>query len=970
MNTLVAQYFLNHRLDLDEIARQMDLLAAAGYEVVEPHARQGLRTPYLSEAWFRAVDVILRKCRQHGMQMWLWDEDYFPSGQAGGRVVWEDPGSICRLLRFSRHRFEGEGPFEADFPEGALLRAVALPVVRGGYGEAIDVTAHCGTRRQRWTDAHVKHKAYSPGLDLAGGPHWRNSMQENRFALCWQPPEAGTYLVVAAVVENRPGPRPDLLSAEAVRRFIEHAHEPYCRRYGEEFGGLITGTFTDEPHPGGNFPWTPGFAEAFRADHGYDLLEQFHHLAVVVDETSPVVRQHYRLTQHRLQSAAYTGQILRWCREKDIQSSGHLTRTEWLSLTAAFWPNELRFYREMDVPATDPLGCRVAVSEAASYHSGLKVVSSAAHLFGKRKCSSDCLAVVGEEATLADLKYMLDYHLVLGVNHFNVHGLSYSIDGPRKDEVPPSLFYQHTQFPHAATLNEHVRTVAEALTDGEHICELAVLYPAASLACQIDDSDRHPYLCDEPKIHEISERLLRRQRDFDFIDEVTLAESVDAEGTLHTSERYRAIVLPHVRYLDEPAAEALVRFARAGGGVLAVGQWPRVLPRGGAKPCETLACEQIRFVEELPEEHIDALPAAAEIESEGFEGCEDIFVCRRKIGENFQWTFLFNRAERDFTGRCNGEEVLVPARSSLLIRHFGPLRDVLTPQLPAAGRDGEGLRWDEHWRIEGEDNCVPLRYWHVEDGTAETPCEPFTVREGFDVMLREADPLGAGNGRGHYHCRFHVEGSIADARLVFDAEALGGDWRVYLNDEPVEGFEPSRDFDCRCVSAAVGGLLRGGSTPAVNVLRVESEGEGRGVRFPLYLYGTFACRWPYSHASLPHLRGEEPERFVPAGGPMDFASLGRVSFSGAVRYRRGLEIAEGCGGDWLLDLGEVRDSARVLLDGREIRTLAWRPFRCLLVNLTAGRHELCVEVRNAPANRARDLRLPAGLLGPVRLRPF
>lgn len=48
-----AQYLINHRLDLEEIEWQVTELAKAGYHGPYAHARQGLLTPYMSEAWWR-----------------------------------------------------------------------------------------------------------------------------------------------------------------------------------------------------------------------------------------------------------------------------------------------------------------------------------------------------------------------------------------------------------------------------------------------------------------------------------------------------------------------------------------------------------------------------------------------------------------------------------------------------------------------------------------------------------------------------------------------------------------------------------------------------------------------------------------------------------------------------------------------------------------------------------------------------
>src|SRR5690606_27225995 len=158
-----------------------------------------------------------------------------------------------------------------------------------------------------------------------------------------------------------------------------------------------------------------------------------------------------------LMRSNYVQQLARWCKKHGMTSTGHLTRTEWLSLTAAWWPNELRCYAAMDLPCCDPPGAAITMPDAAPYHTGVKVATSAAHLFSKKQAGTDALAVVGDEATIADFKAFIDYHMVLGVTFFTLHGLSYSFKGGRKDEVPPSLSIQHTQFPHMRAWLDYTR---------------------------------------------------------------------------------------------------------------------------------------------------------------------------------------------------------------------------------------------------------------------------------------------------------------------------------------------------------------------------------------------------------------------------------------------------------------------------------------------------------------------------------
>jgi len=99
------------------------------------------------------------------------------------------------------------------------------------------------------------------------------------------------------------------------------------------------------------------------------------------------------------------------------------------------------------------------------------------------------------------------------------------------------------------------------------------------------------------------------------------------------------------------------------------------------------------------------------------------------------------------------------------------------------------------------------------------------------------------------------------------------------------------------------------------------------------------------------------------------------SWSGGVTYRRSVELTAG---SWELQLGDVRGSVHIELDGRAVGDLFCAPFRVGLPVDQPGSHQLSITVFNtlAPFLRAStptvfafEEQLPSGLFGPVRLAP-
>ena len=557
------------------------------------------------------------------------------------------------------------------------------------------------------------------------------------------------------------------------------------------------------------------------------------------------------------------------------------------------------------------------------------------------------MAILGDEATVRELKYQYDYQIAMGISIFVVHGLSYSLDGPRKDEVPPSIFYQHTEWPYMDTLHAYVRQTCETLAGGEHLCETALLYPSTSLACQLNAGRNDNYnLPDEETYHRFVEHLLSCQREFDLIDEVTLQENMNAAGTLTTPEAYRTIVLPHLRFIDGKTAETLLRFAKAGGRVIVVGVMPQALP-GGASAAQAWADASIEFVDGA-----DALTGLAGYDVQG-DGANDIFVLRKRKDGKIH-TFAFNRRERIFAGTVEGTAVEIPSKGSVLITD-GQLVTGVVP----AGQETLAA-YPGGWDVEFTQNHLPLSYWFVEQASAPNYDDPFQFKTGYDLLNRDADPL-PGDDAAAYRCRFMLTGEIPDARLVIEESAIAGDWKLFVNDVEITGWQPVVEFDCRNFEANIGHALRTGTAPTLNIVRVEASGKHRGVKWPLYLYGSFTAEYRYSHLSFPFVQGAPLTQRLDALQTWD--TLGFSTFSGAATYRRTIDIPAGA---TTLDLGRVEDAAAVTLAGKRT-VLAWPPYRLSLDGIAPGTYKVEIEVRNAPANRNRAMRFPAGLLGPVRV---
>ena len=80
----------NGELREDEVRRQIGVMKDMGLGGYFMHSRAGLITEYLGEDWFDLINAGADEGERIGMEAWLYDEDRWPSGSAGGMVT-KDP---------------------------------------------------------------------------------------------------------------------------------------------------------------------------------------------------------------------------------------------------------------------------------------------------------------------------------------------------------------------------------------------------------------------------------------------------------------------------------------------------------------------------------------------------------------------------------------------------------------------------------------------------------------------------------------------------------------------------------------------------------------------------------------------------------------------------------------------------------------------------------------------------------------
>jgi hypothetical protein len=87
----MAFWFWNGLLDPATLCDQTRIMREAGMDEFVIHARHGLQTPFMSEAWMAAVQAVVEDAARTGMHVWIYDEVNWPSGTCGGIIPGENP---------------------------------------------------------------------------------------------------------------------------------------------------------------------------------------------------------------------------------------------------------------------------------------------------------------------------------------------------------------------------------------------------------------------------------------------------------------------------------------------------------------------------------------------------------------------------------------------------------------------------------------------------------------------------------------------------------------------------------------------------------------------------------------------------------------------------------------------------------------------------------------------------------------
>jgi hypothetical protein len=519
----------NDNLTEQHIRLTMRDLASQKVKQVWVHPRPGLLTPYLSPEWFRLWKIALDEAEKLDMNVWIYDENSYPSGFAGGLVPEAMPESRGRGLVFTEH--------EQPARPGKDVVAVYSITADGCKNVTTAARSDKPLPKGRYLVARVRRARSSKWF-------------------------AGKYYV-------------DLLMPGVTEKFLEITMEAYRREIGEQFGKRVPGVFTDEPqiHPAGGLPWTDHLPKAFKKRWGYSLLDHLPSLTRPVGDWRRVRHNYFQVLMeqfiHRWAKPFYE-----YCAKHNLEFTGHYWEHSWPNCRGV--PDNMALAAWQHRPGIDILFNRYGEGTHAQFGNvrSVKELGSVANQLGRKRTISETFGGSGWDMRLEDIKRQTDWQYALGLNTLNECLSFITIRGVRKGDYPQSLSYHEPWWEAYHVLAGYFTRLSVAMSHGKQVNPTLVIEPTTTAWMYQRGRELGPL---GDTFQQIVTKLAKDQVEFDIGSEYIMAQhgSVKAKQLVVGKARYDTVVLPPLtENLNQATIKLLKAYLQGGGTVLCCGKPP------------------------------------------------------------------------------------------------------------------------------------------------------------------------------------------------------------------------------------------------------------------------------------------------------------------------------------------------------------------------------------------------------------
>lgn len=928
----------NTQVTRADIDRMLGDFKAQGFGGAFVHPRPGLITEYLSAQWFDLYKYSVEKGKELGLDIWIYDENSYPSGFAGGHVPAEMPESYN----------QGQGL--------ALTKAGTLPADADKYylclkkegGTFRDITADMA----RYKDVPGEYYLYAKTYYGRSGWH-------------------GGYSYV------------DLLVQGVTEKFLDITMAGYEKTFGKELGPVIKGLFSDEPciPASGGVRWTPDLFEVFRNQWGYDLETALPQLAEEVGDWKRV-RHNYTATLTQMFIDRWAKPMSAYCDSRDMLWTGHYWEHDWPGMYQG--GDNMAMYAWHQMPAIDMLFNQYNDAGPQAQFGNVRAVKelrSAANQTGRTRTLSETYGGGGWDETFRDFKRLGDWEYALGVNFMNQHLSHMTIVGARKYDYPPVFTRLSPWWDDYKVLNDYFARLSLLLSQGEQMNDILVLEPTTTIWLYFS------HVVNDPRCMEIGSSfqqfvttLEKAQAEYDLGSENIIKDRGSVKGgKFVVGERaYKKVVIPPMtENLDARTFTLLEAFVAAGGELILFAEPTLVdgspspelaalLHSNASRIRHYAALDDKVIAESFPDDKVrfrNVTGSSLYHQRRSYKDGELLFLVNSSLTDRaagrisvegrsllepdamtgqihtYPHTVAGNRAEAEFELPPAGSLVLfAPATGR---QAYAPKPRTANGSIVKAATPLEVVRM--------KDNVLNIDFCDLTvDGRTERNLYTFeacnklfnhcygtgnpwdsAIQYRQDIV--ERDTLTTGDVRVLYHFVVAGDFDTRSMRLVAEQPAV---WKVKFNGTPVEAAAPDTLLDSRFGAYEVGDLVRRGTNTvelSVSPMSIFAE------IAPVYLFGDFALE-PAGAGWIVR----EPAARLNTGS---WKRQGLPFYSWDVAYTKEYDIDDLTAGYTLRPGAWEGTLAQVFVNGEKAGIVAWEPYAFdLTPYLRKGRNRIEVRV--------------------------
>ncbi len=801
-------FFWQHGEDDAILLEELHRIYNSGVRAVCAESRP--HEGFARDEWWSDMTLLLEECTKLGMDMWILDDKYFPTGycngairekypQFGKRAITERHVDVCGPVEGGAVIYEG---WADETAEDELLAIIACRCSEVGQ----ELTGECYDITENLHDGLVS-VSFPEGM-------WRV------FFIFERPERDG---------------RVDFTNPESTDIMFSEIYEPHFEHLGKYFGNTFKGFFSDEPfimgrsgvpkrgesNSHGKYPWNKYIKAELTERYGEDWLIHLPALWFTMDGISPQYRVAYMDTVSELYKRHFSGRVGDWCRAHGVQYVGHVVEDNDQHTNMDSGGHYFRALDGQDMAGIDVVlhqivpgmtnhpnscNCWYDIADPDFFHYSLaKLAASHAHIQPEKEGRALCeiYGAYGWAEGLKMMKWLTDHMLVRGINYFVPHAFSAKFP----DEVPPQFTGaghnpQEGQF---KLLMDYMNRVSTIMSDGYHHTDCAVLYHAEA---EWSGGQFMPF-------YTPAKLLTLGHIDFDVISVDYLDKAIFCGGEMTIGrESYPAIVIPMSEFLPERTLKKLREAADSGVDVI-------FLDKATRKSCEAhrekISWKDVKNVHTIPAEDValylrelDHFDITSSNQCDGLRhyhyskgGTHAYMLTNEAITEDVRTKLTFDAfdgGEYVVYYPMENKAYLASSDSGRLKIRLEPYESVILffGELPAELPEYIKYKPDTETVIECEYG-VSL---YEAEGFPEKEIASFKLSELRNITAHDMYPRFGGFMK--YDTTFSYEKPDVTSRYLLDLGRVGETAKVYLNGEYVgDKIAPPYVFD-------VSSLLRDG----------------------------------------------------------------------------------------------------------------------------------------------------------------